>query len=105
MAVAPLRPPTSCPRCGSEVVQHVGRGRPKVYCSTQCRRLTEFEIRRVQRHLGDAERRVSYQRERVAEIQRGASWLGTLVNAREQLAEAERRVAERGERLEHLLGG
>lgn len=103
MAVAVLRPSTPCPRCGSEVVQHAGRGAPRVYCSQVCRRAAEFEIRRANRHLEQAERRLQAARERVDRIRGGWSGLGTLAHGEEQLGLAQRRVAELEERLEQLL--
>jgi len=44
-----------CRKCGSELPTRTGRGRPAVYCSTGCRRATEYELRRVQKALEDIE--------------------------------------------------
>ena len=32
-----------CPRCGVEVVQKTGRGRPSIWCSASCRRMAHLE--------------------------------------------------------------
>ncbi|MGI8793287.1 MAG: hypothetical protein ACR2H3_08940 [Acidimicrobiales bacterium] len=40
---------TQCPQCSGAVVQS-GRGRPAVYCSTECRR-SAYEIRKIE-HTG-----------------------------------------------------
>lgn len=102
-AVAALRPSTPCPRCGTAFVQHAGWGARRIYCSTSCRRAVEFEIRRANRHLEGAERRLQAQRDRVVEIESGVGGLGTLANARQQLDFARRRVGELTARLEELL--
>jgi hypothetical protein len=40
----------TCLKC-SEPLQQPATGRPPVYCSVGCRRATEYELRRLQRHL------------------------------------------------------
>jgi hypothetical protein len=40
----------NCPKCGVEL-QNPPTGRPKTYCGQVCRRLVEFEIRRLTRNL------------------------------------------------------
>lgn len=42
-AIRSLNDPTACPKCGGDVVQHNGRGRPRTYCTT-CRPSTVREI-------------------------------------------------------------
>lgn len=39
-----------CLKCGA-VVDQAQRGRPRSFCSTACRRLAEFELRRVARRI------------------------------------------------------
>lgn len=95
--------PIGCVRCGNAFEQTSGRGRPKRYCSTSCRRAAEFEIKRVNRHLGAAEFRLAHWQERLEQIRRGVGALGTEANAEEQIEFVERRVAELNERLEALL--
>ena len=43
--------PRSCVKCGGLLEAADGPGRPATYCSTTCRRLAEFEIRRIDRRL------------------------------------------------------
>ncbi|MCB1995336.1 MAG: hypothetical protein H6933_04805 [Burkholderiaceae bacterium] len=45
----------NCIKCGTPLAEHTGPGRPPTYCSTVCRRLVEYEIRRLDRRLGDYE--------------------------------------------------
>ncbi len=44
-----------CPKCGSDVPQSGGVGRPYTYCSTACRRAAEYELRRLQKALEEVE--------------------------------------------------
>lgn len=41
----------TCAKCGGTIQPHAGRGRPATYCSTACKRLIEFERRRLAREL------------------------------------------------------
>lgn len=41
----------SCAKCGGTFERPSGPGRPPTYCGEACRRLTEFEIRRLDRRL------------------------------------------------------
>ncbi len=48
----------TCPKCSKEFeFTEGGRGRPPTYCGDTCRRLAEFEIRRVSRELDRLEER------------------------------------------------
>lgn len=42
----------ACPRCGSEVPAGSGRGRPRVWCSTACRRAASIERQAAERDGG-----------------------------------------------------
>lgn len=42
--------PRRCLKCPAPVPQ-AGRGRPRDYCSTGCKRAAEFEVRRITRRL------------------------------------------------------
>lgn len=44
-----------CRKCGRPIAQAAGRGRPRAYCSTGCRRAMEYELRRLQSALEDVE--------------------------------------------------
>ena len=47
----PVEKPVACLKCGTPLPERVGTGRPSLYCGATCRRLAEFEIRRVDRRL------------------------------------------------------
>ena len=46
-----------CRVCGDDLPEAAAdpRGRPRNYCSKACRRAAEFEIRRVERQIGELE--------------------------------------------------
>jgi hypothetical protein len=50
-----------CVKCG-ERFETNDVGRPARYCSTACRRATEYEIRRLQRHIERHEREAAHHR-------------------------------------------
>ena len=102
--VAAIRPDSPCIRCGEPVAQHVGGGAPKRYCSIRCRRLQEFEIRRVNRHLESAEWRLQAALERLEAVLAGAVGLGSVAGAEAAVADAAARVAELEARLGELVG-
>lgn len=49
----------ACIKCGTDLPPH-GKGRPPTYCSQGCRRSTEYELRRIQRHLEALEREAQW---------------------------------------------
>jgi len=59
---------TTCPKCGADVPQKPGKGRPAVYCGVTCRKAAEYELRRLQRALEAAEDRLRANERRCAEI-------------------------------------
>lgn len=63
---------TICPRCGTEIPPPEGRGRPRLWCSTECRRLA-FEARRAARDNGRAVEIQEEIRERIVERSRPLS--------------------------------
>jgi|CXWK01.1.fsa_nt_gi hypothetical protein len=44
---------THCLKCRAPLAPHTGPGRPASYCGSACRRLAEYEIRRIDRRLAD----------------------------------------------------
>ena len=50
---------TGCVSCGGKLPKQAGSGRPRRYCSEPCRRLAEYEVRRVSRLLGGIEATIS----------------------------------------------
>src|SRR5262245_54118396 len=49
--VADLR----CVKCGSPLERASGAGRPPTYCGDACKRLVEYEVRRIDRRLSKYE--------------------------------------------------
>lgn len=91
-----------CPKCGEPVVQS-GRGRPKLFCSSACRRATEYEVRRAARNAGLMGERVLATQERVERLRRGAVGLGTLDHWERVLDAQEAVLGDAVVRLETLL--
>ena len=58
----------TCAKCGSIFERQPGPGRPPAYCGDLCKRLVEYEVRRIDRRLGAYELE---QRELKAE---GTAW-------------------------------
>ena len=48
---------STCKSCGKELIDDGGKGRKPSYCSTACRRESEFRIRRINRLLEKLEDR------------------------------------------------
>ncbi len=53
---------STCRKCGDPVEQTGGRGRPRTYCSTGCRRAAEREIRRADRAVELVEEQLRWRR-------------------------------------------
>ncbi|TDI18401.1 MAG: hypothetical protein E2P05_00560 [Acidobacteria bacterium] len=49
----------NCQKCGTQLPESDGAGRPKKFCSKSCRRAAEYEITRIHRLLGDLEQELS----------------------------------------------
>ena len=62
----------TCPRCGRDLLPTVGRGRPRLWCSDECRRLSSEERRAARRTGRPVEIREEI-RERVVERSRPLS--------------------------------
>ena len=45
----------TCAKCGSAIERTPGPGRPPSYCSDLCKRLVEYEVRRIDRRLSGYE--------------------------------------------------
>lgn len=52
----------ACAKCGAPLDKPSGAGRPRIYCSTACRRLAELAIRRLNRRLEHLEEIMSHAR-------------------------------------------
>ncbi len=82
---------SACVKCGSELPEQVGRGRPAWYCGAACRRAAEFEIRRIGNRLASLEDQLM--RSRLG---------GYLILTPIKMIEAE--IAKQEARLRDLLG-
>jgi hypothetical protein len=90
----------TCRQCGAEFEQHSGRGRPSRFCDSFCRRLAEFEVRRVMRRLQLADADVDEYDRRTRGL---GYWYGDPVKARQGLEQARARKAELEAELAALL--
>lgn len=52
----------TCAMCPRILPPRKTTGRPAIYCSQRCRRACEFEIRRIDKRLGDLETQLSDRR-------------------------------------------
>ena len=75
-------------------------GRPRVYCGPECRRAAEYELRRIQSQLGQAEKN---ERTARAEYIAGPQWNQSAAQKRSQYWDLE--AAKLRDRLQHLLAG
>ena len=75
----------TCRQCGAEFEQHSGRGRPARYCDAYCRRVAEFEVRRLFRRLATADSDVDEYDRRTRGL---GFWYGDPVKAQEGLEQA-----------------
>ena len=92
----------TCRKCGREVPQSAGpgRGRPRSYCSTGCRRAMEYELRRLQKALETVEQQLRWCR--MGRHGRRASQASRYEASQVSRYEAERVRLE--DRLRELLG-
>jgi hypothetical protein len=47
--------PLTCAKCGSPLERAPGPGRPPSFCGAACKRLVEYEVRRLDRRIADYE--------------------------------------------------
>jgi hypothetical protein len=57
-------PRLACAKCGAPLDPPSGPGRPAAYCSDLCKRLTEYEVRRLDRRLSKYELELREQKAR-----------------------------------------
>jgi hypothetical protein len=95
--------PLTCARCGVEIARTDGRGRPARYCGEGCKRLTEFELRRLDRRLAGYHFEL---REELADRTPAAqAWTDNLNRTRAQrIRDLRRWIAEDEARLRELVG-
>jgi sugar-specific transcriptional regulator TrmB len=88
----------ACVKCGRPL-EKPATGRPPAYCSTACRRLAEYELRRINRRLEKLEGRAS--RLRHSPDVGAKDWAGR--THAEALAACEAEIADAEKRLRALL--
>ncbi|MDB5637759.1 MAG: hypothetical protein JWP51_2667 [Bradyrhizobium sp.] len=54
--------PTTCALCPRILPPSKATGRPATFCSIRCRRASEYEIRRIDKRIGDLETQLSDRR-------------------------------------------
>jgi hypothetical protein len=92
----------TCARCGVEI-EPAAHGRPPRYCSEACKRLTEFEIRRLDRHL--AGYRFQLREELADRTPADRAFVDSLNRTRAQrIRDLRRWIAEDEARLRELVG-
>lgn len=91
---------TPCPRCGRDVLPTPGRGRPRLWCSDECRRLSSEERRAARRGGQPVEIREEI-RERVVERSRPLSADGAIERVLESQAATEKLLRVLAYRMRH----
>ena len=88
---------STCLKCGDPLTKPA-TGRPPRYCSAPCRRLAEYEIKRLQRHL----QRLETERE---ELRNSRLKLGDYLGRthRQQVNDNHKAIAKAETRLRELL--
>ena len=87
---------SGCVKCGNALPPENAVGRPRRYCSVSCRRLSEYEISRLQSRLSrleDALLREKHDR-RALQDWHGRDHKQRLVDLQADIAEAEGRLRE-----------
>lgn len=56
----------TCVKCGKPLPERSGPGRPQVFCGKACRRVAEYELRRLQKALQGVEESLRHHRESLA---------------------------------------
>lgn len=93
----------NCAKCGMPIEHDGGPGRPPTYCSATCKRLVEFELRRLDRRLANYALEL---REELADRLPARRWVDNLGRDRDQrIADLKTWIAADEERLAQLLSG
>lgn len=93
----------TCLKCRAPLPVRSGTGRPAVYCGETCRRLAEYEIRRLDRRLGRYEDEL---REELADRNPADHWIDNLGRSRPQrINDLKKWIAADEQRLREITGG
>lgn len=91
----------TCPICGTALPAPKPTGRPATYCGPRCKRMAEFELRRLQSRLERLEDSRAYWRRVVAGDR--SDFFGSAQGAREGLKRTEADIAEATARLAEVI--
>ncbi len=96
--------PLACLRCTAALPEGASTGRPARYCSDTCKRLVEYEVRRLDRRIAGYELEL---REELADRAPAAdAWVDTLSRTRAQrIGDLRKWIKTDTERLHQLLAG
>ena len=85
-----------CAKCGNALPPENAVGRPRRYCSVSCRRLSEYEISRLQSRLSRLEDELLRERHNNSGLKdwNGRDVAARMVDLRADIAEAEARLRE-----------
>lgn len=92
-----------CIKCGAALAPASGPGRPPTYCGTVCRRLVEYEIRRLDRRLGNYEFQLREEQADRNEIDFFVDNLGR--NRTQRIRDLKKWIKADRARLRELCGG
>ena len=94
--------PTTCAKCGTALAPYVGTGRPSAYCGEVCRRLAEYEIKRIDRRLAQDQLQL---REELADRNEPDAWIDNLGrNRRQRIGDLRKWIKADEARLRELVG-
>jgi hypothetical protein len=89
----------ACVQCGFPLEAHDGRGRPPRYCSHACRRLAEYELKRLAIRIGKLDDELIEMERRAA----GLDYGGNLQSAQRRLEFAQGQRREMLAKFEALV--
>ena len=91
-----------CAKCRTPLAPYAGSGRPSAYCGEACRRLAEYEIKRIDRRLARDQLQL---REELADRNPADHWIDNLGRTRAQrIRDLRKWIAEDEQRLRELVG-
>ena len=94
----------TCIKCGSLFEPSFGPGRPARYCSYVCKRLVEFELRRIDRRLAAYHEQL--REEQADRAAASVAWIDNLSRTRAQrIGDLRRWIDEDEKRLRALVEG
>lgn len=98
------KPTLTCIRCAADLPEPAATGRPARYCGDTCKRLAEYEVRRLDRRIAGYEFQL---REELADRTPAAeAWIDNLGRTRAQrINDLRKWIKTDTERMQQLLAG